>query len=379
MTDAKHQPLSRRLLSQRAQALVQSLEAVPIHLPDFKDRVVLSRQELLGQPQAIQQTLSLEQERIKWIAGETVKRGIERITMTGCGDSYYCAMAVRYAFERIVRIPVVVVEALEYARYYHLPTNSKTLLIALSASGVGPRTVEALLKAKELGAMTVALSNNLNTPLMDEADYRIQVRARRMGGCPTQSSTGAMAALELLAVELGKSLNTLEPGQLELLSDELHALPSLVEGLIRQHDQATKSLVDRLKDRSIYFFVGSGPGLATANFGAAKVKEMSRDHCVVVQLEEYHHYRSVKPGEPLFLVAPDGLGADRARQAAQNAKDAQGFLVCLVGSDNHALASMADETFSFPPVREEFSVIPCLIPLQLFAVHLGAVKPPAGA
>src|SRR5260370_32706645 len=103
MTGSKSGPLRRQLLSQRAQALVQSLEAVPIHLPDFKDRVVLSRQELLGQPQAIQQTLALEQERIKWMAGETVKRGIDRIIMTGCGDSYYSAMAVRYAFERIVR------------------------------------------------------------------------------------------------------------------------------------------------------------------------------------------------------------------------------------------------------------------------------------
>src|SRR5712692_7496590 len=168
MTDSKSQPLSRRLLSQRAQALIQSLEAVPIHLPDFKDRVVLSREELVGQPQAIQQTLTLEAEGIKRIAGEIVKRGIERITLTGCGDSYYSAMAVRYAFERIVGIPAVVVEALEYARYYHLPTDSKTLLIALSASGVGARTVEALLKAKELGAMTVALSNKVNTPLMDE-------------------------------------------------------------------------------------------------------------------------------------------------------------------------------------------------------------------
>lgn len=43
---------------------------------------------------------------------------IQRIVLTGCGDSHAAAMAVRYAFEALTGIPTEVVPAIELSRYY---------------------------------------------------------------------------------------------------------------------------------------------------------------------------------------------------------------------------------------------------------------------
>ena len=372
------EPLSRELLSARARSLIKSLEQGrrSRSLPAFEERVRLSREELLDQPVAIEQTLREESDRLRTIALVAAKRGIRKVFCVGCGDSYYSALAMRYVFEQLVRIPFVPIQALEYTRYYHSMTDEKTLVIALSSSGRVPRTTEALLKAKELGALTLGVTNSLNTPFTDEPDEYILVRARRLGGCPTQSSTAAMAALSMFAIELAVAMRTLAGDQERQRRGEVEALPALVERLIAQNDDKARALAEELKDATPYFFVGGGPSLATANFGAAKIKEMSEDLAIVLQLEEYHHYESIKANETLILVNPRGFGNDRALDTAKNARKSHAKVVSLVEEGDQEVGPLSDFTFTFPPMWEALTPIPYVVPLQLFAVHLGAIKPP---
>jgi glutamine---fructose-6-phosphate transaminase (isomerizing) len=375
------EPLSRELLSERAQTLIRNLEERRGRrsLPSFAERVRLSREELWGQPQAIQQTLDEAGAQIREVATALAGKDVRQIYCVGCGDSYFTAISVRYAFEQLLNKPCISMEALEYARYYHLPTDSKTLVIALSSSGVVPRSTEALLRAKEMGALTLGVTNTPDTPFTTEPDHFIHVRARRMGGCPTQASTGAMAAMYLLAIEWARHLGSQNQTEIEQARATLYGLPELVDKLIAQCADETRQLAERLTGRDTFFFVGGGPGLATAELGAAKIKEMSQDRTVVLNLEEYHHYRSLKVGEPLFLVAPKGLGDDRALQTAQDARRVNGILAALVTEGEKAITPLADVSFSFPAMAEMWIPIPYVIPLQLFAIHLGEAKPPAAA
>ena len=43
---------------------------------------------------------------------------IQRIVLTGCGDSYAAAMATKHAFEMLTSIPTEVVPAIELSRFY---------------------------------------------------------------------------------------------------------------------------------------------------------------------------------------------------------------------------------------------------------------------
>ena len=67
---------------------------------------------------------------------------IQRIVLTGCGDSLAAAMATKHAFEMLTGIPTEVVTAIELGRFYcerHLGIDCRNpLVIAVSNSGPGP-------------------------------------------------------------------------------------------------------------------------------------------------------------------------------------------------------------------------------------------------
>ena len=66
--------------------------------------------------------------------------GIQRIVLTGCGDSYAAALATKHAFEMLTNLPCEVVPAIELSRLYSrkqlgfAPCNP--LVIAVSNSGM---------------------------------------------------------------------------------------------------------------------------------------------------------------------------------------------------------------------------------------------------
>ena len=51
--------------------------------------------------------------------------------------------------------------------------NAADVIIAVAASGTMPFTVSCLREAKQVGALTIGLANNRDTPLLQEADHSI--------------------------------------------------------------------------------------------------------------------------------------------------------------------------------------------------------------
>lgn len=88
--------------------------------------------------------------------------------------------------------------------------NGHDCLIAISASGTTPYALGALRAAKKLGAATIAIANNANTPLLNEADVAIFLNtppeviagSTRMGAGTAQKIALNMLST-LMAVHLG--------------------------------------------------------------------------------------------------------------------------------------------------------------------------------
>ena len=85
--------------------------------------------------------------------------GIQRIVLTGCGDSYAAALATKHAFEMLTNLPCEVVPAIELSRLYSrkqlgfAPCNP--LVIAVSNSGSVVRVAEAIQAARKHGAFAL--------------------------------------------------------------------------------------------------------------------------------------------------------------------------------------------------------------------------------
>ncbi len=272
--------------------------------PKRRKRVGFTWDEMWGQQAAIETTLAGEGQAIREMARHFSLKPIERIIMTGCGDSLASMIGARSLLESLLMVPCEPVQALDFVYYYHHAVHERTLVIVLSSSGTTTRVVEALLLAKAKGVQSLALSNTANSPLMEEADRQVLIHAERKGW-PTQSSTAAMAVLYQFGLELARSKGA--DWQLtDLLERSLHNTPRLISTALERHTKSIAALASNEAEQPLYLFTGGGPAYASALFGAAKVKECSPAHAIAIPLEEYHHYNSQKAGEPLFVIAPAG-------------------------------------------------------------------------
>jgi glutamine---fructose-6-phosphate transaminase (isomerizing) len=340
--------------------------------PKRRARVDYTWTEMQEQPEIITKNLELEKNSISKAAAYIASQSIDRIYMTGCGDSIASLLAVRSFYEELFGIPCEAIQALDFTYYYNRPVNERTLVITLSSSGNTVRTVEAMLIARAKGAKTLTLSNTPNSPLMNESTLGILIRAERKGW-PTQSSTAAMALLYQLGIDIarGKGNSAIDLDDYQAL---LNQTPKLVEKVLNTQNDPILEVSKAEADRHTYLFAGGGPAYASTMIGAAKIKECTPDHAISIPLEEYHHYNSQKEGDPLFLVAPSGPSVPRALDTAREGQRWGGQVYSIVSDGDHSLDTDSNAVFSLPEMSEFLSPLVYTVPLQLFAYHVAMEK-----
>jgi glucosamine--fructose-6-phosphate aminotransferase (isomerizing) len=371
------------LLDERARRLVRDLHererqasvALPTDEPldaGRRRRVVRTRPEIFGQPEAIRATLKEERQAIREVAGAFAVAPPARIYLVGCGDSLTVMIGAQMALEELLHVPCEPVQALDFAYYRQVVLGRDALVIALSSSGATPRTVEALLAAKARGAHTLALSNTPTSALMAESEWGLRIHAERHGW-PTQASTAALALLVQFGLDLALAQGGETPAARRLQAG-LDAVPGQIEATLRRWEEAIAAIAEREAEAHIFLYTGGGPAYAAALFGAAKVKECTPDHGIAIPLEEFHHYNSQKRGDPLFLIAPRGPSLPRARDTATDGRRWGGRVYSIATEGGGELDECSDAVLALPEVPEELVALLYTVPLQLFAYHVAMAK-----
>ncbi len=138
-----------------------------------------------------------------------------------------------------------------------------------------------------------------------------------------------MALLIALALAIADAKG-LGEGKAPGLAGDLAALPAVMDTVATGFYDKAKALGAELARSDMMLLAGAGPHLAPAAFGAAKLKELAPIHAIAFPLEEYHHYRTQKAGDPLFLIAPDQASRQRALETAIVGKGVEGHTIALV-------------------------------------------------
>jgi glucosamine--fructose-6-phosphate aminotransferase (isomerizing) len=335
-------------------------------------RVGFSREEMLSQAPAIAKTLAESEAACKEIASRFRDRGLQRVIIAGCGDSWLAGIGVRLAWERLLGIPMEAAQALDYSGYAVGTADTQTLVIGISASGNTEAVTASLDRARERGAMTVGISNAPGSPKVAEYDAALVVHATRRGW-PTQSSTATMALLCTLAARIARATGR-PNADVESFLRDLHAIPALVATVTDAVDVATREIAEAFHRAQILTFLGAGPHFAAAAIGAAKVREFGPIHAQAMPLEEFHHYRLQKRGDPLFLLAPDAASGRRGLDAAMVGEARGGRTIALVPEGEAAISTHAERTLFMPSVRAELAPILYSVPLHLFAYHFTMIR-----
>jgi glucosamine 6-phosphate synthetase-like amidotransferase/phosphosugar isomerase protein len=341
--------------------------------PERLRRVGLTNLEMMAQGDAIRATLAANAEPLARIAADLAPRRIRRVIMVGCGDSWISGYGVRTAMEALLGAHCEPYEAFDFACYGTSTVDDETVVVGLSSSGKTEPVIEGLKASQARGAYAIGLSNTLGSPLMVEFPGALHIRATR-GGWPTQSSTAAMALKLAMAaaVARAKGVNT------DAMDAALAALPDQVDAVAKAFYEPARALGERLARADFVLLAGAGPHYAPAAFGAAKLKELAPIHADAIPLEEYHHYRTQKAGDPMFLIAPDAVSHARALETAIMSRGCEGFCVALVPEGETEIAEVADLTWALPPVAAETAPILYSVPLHLFGYHVAMARDALG-
>ncbi|WP_373214475.1 SIS domain-containing protein [Ruminococcus sp. 5_1_39BFAA] len=219
---------------------------------------------------------------------------IQRIVLTGCGDSYAAAMATKHAFEMLTAIPTEVVPAIELSRFYcekHMGIDCRNpLVISVSNSGTGARVAEAVQRARKHGCYVLGVTGNMESPLAQNSDKVLKLEIPSFEDAPgTRSYLVSVMALLLLAVRFGEVRGKYTMDQAMDYRYDIENQGKLLEKLLPEMKMSCEKVAEEWKDFPCYDFVGAGFDYATAWFGQAKILEATGKFAMHINSEEWFH------------------------------------------------------------------------------------------
>jgi glutamine---fructose-6-phosphate transaminase (isomerizing) len=344
--------------------------------PERFRRVELTNTEMMAQGSAMSATLATTSADVARIAAEVAARKLTRVVIVGCGDSWISGVGVRLALERILGVVCEPYEAFDFQQYGLVTVDAGTVVIGLSSSGNTAPVTAGLRGAIARGGYAVALSNTATAAMMREFKAALLIKATR-GGWPTQSSTAAMALMIALALAIAKARGRGE-GEAPGLAAALQALPALMDTVAKGYWTRSEALGRELAKANLILLTGAGPHFAPAAFGAAKLKELAPIHAIAFPLEEYHHYRTQKAGDPMFVIAPDAASRERALETAIVGKGVGGHNIALVPAGEAAFDPYVAHGWHLPHVRDDLAPMLYSVPLHLFSYHVTRARDALG-
>ena len=267
-----------------------------------------------------------------WLRAAALQAALElgpwpsRVYLTGCGDSLDALAAVRFAWERLLRLPVEAVPALTLSRYVLAAAPRDALVVALSQSGTVSRVVEAARRAVAGGLRVLAITGKPDSPLAGEqVAARLVTPFRKTDGVPGMASfVFNLAVLYGLGAERAEGWGGAPPataGPASLtpaaVREQLATLPTLLRASLDSvWPVAAMHAAALAAEPGVELLLGTGPGLATARFAARKRFELTQQAVMVQETEEYAHDQiaMVGPHTPTSVFAPPGAASVRGAE-----------------------------------------------------------------
>ena len=224
------------------------------------------------------------------------------------GSSDHVASFMKYAVELTAGIPVASVGPSVASIYGAKLRLAGSACLAISQSGKSPDIVAMAEEAKKGGALTIALTNTVDSPLARASDHAIDIMAgvEKSVAATKTFVNSAVAGLALMA-------HCTDDGAL------LAALGELPGHFRRAIDCDWMGLADALGGGGSLFILGRGPSFAIANEAALKFKETCGMHAEAYSAAEVMHgpLALVRPGFPVLALA----ARDRSEPSMAEAAD----------------------------------------------------------
>ncbi|MFE6943145.1 SIS domain-containing protein [Streptomyces chartreusis] len=316
--------------------------------------------EMAEQPAVLRRILSQGAPAIHQVAREIAARSPRFVLLTARGTSDNAALYAKYLLEIRLGLPCGLASMSTITAYGARPDLTDVLVITVSQSGGSPDLVASTQAAREAGAITLAVTNNPDSPLAGVSEYHLDIMAGPERALPaTKTYTASLLALYLF-------VEGLRDGD----GSAAEALPDIAEQLLARHDEV-RTLAARYRFAERMVITSRGYGYPTAKEAALKLMETSYIPALSYSGADLLHgpLAMVDNVSPVIAVVPDGKGGEALRPVLDRLRGRGADLV-VIGPRQQVEQASAGFVLPTEHVAEELQPILEILPLQLLAYEV---------
>ncbi|BCB81654.1 SIS domain-containing protein [Phytohabitans flavus] len=296
-------------------------------------------------------------EAIAHAAAVIAERRPRHVVLTARGTSDHAALYGAYLAEIRLGLPAGLASPSAVTVYGARPDLSHALVIGVSQSGGSPDLTEVVRVARESGALTLAITNNPDSPLAAAAELSVDVVAgHERAVAATKTYTAELLAL-LLLVESVRAGGGQPPA-------ELAALPDLAARVLA--DPAAEAAAGRYRFAARLVTTGRGYAYATAREAALKLMETSYLPALAFSGADLLHgpLAMTDPDVPVLAVVGSGPGGAAMADVLARLRERKAD-VLTVGAKGE---------LAVPDVDERLAPLLDILPLQRLALALALAR-----
>lgn len=319
--------------------------------------------DILSQPQALQTVLEHSAEQIQHLEALTARLrsgAFDRILLTGMGASLTMSYPAWLTLSRLP-LPVSMLESGELLHYARAQVSARTLLLMTSQSGYSVEIV-ALLKefAAQPPAAIIATTNDLQSPLAQQADVTLGLYSGEEATVSTRSYINSLAVSQLAALQL-------TGGDVQQGIEALRPVPDQIAAYHKNYEQMVATWKEHFGLPQKLLFVGRGASLAAVFTGAMVMKEGAKWAVEGMSAAQFRHGPLELADSTLALVVFEGGPATAAFNRSLALE------VQRLGGKVMWISSRADDdlpTMTIPAGADLARPIFEILPLQMLSIAL---------
>ncbi|MFQ6109359.1 MAG: glutamine--fructose-6-phosphate transaminase (isomerizing) [Candidatus Aminicenantales bacterium] len=338
--------------------------------------------EIFEQPQVVRDTLngrmSLDTGKV-WMDEINLPlqalKNIQRVVIIACGTSYHAGLVGKCFIETLAQMPVDVEYASEF-RYRDFILDENSLVIIVSQSGETADSLAALRAIREKKALSLALTNVVNSSIAREAEGVLYTHAGpEIGVAATKTFSAQMAALALLALYLAQVKGRMKEEDCLSYIHALQQIPHKMEKILSK-SKSLEKLAQDFASYSHFLYLGRWVNYPIALEGALKLKEISYIHAEGYPGGEMKHgpIALIDEKMPTMVIVPRDRVYEKMLSNISEIKTRIGYILAVAFDSDKEIHDKVDRVIPIPDVNPLFTPFVTALPLQLFAYYIASIR-----
>lgn len=325
------------------------------------------REEIFEQPAILRRWLETQLENAQRLAQAIRAREVKFVLLAARGTSDHAGVYAQYVWGANNRLPVALAAPSLISLYEASPRLEQALVVGVSQSGQSPDVVSVVAEGKRQGALTLAITNDVQSPLAQTAEFALDLSAGpEQAVAATKTYTAELMALAALSAAIKGD---------EAQTRALWRVPDAVNEALKLEPQVERMAAERAA-RAQCVVLGRGYNYATAREWALKLKELAYVFADPYSTADFQHgpIALVERGFPVLAVAPGGAAFAEVLAVLRRLRDEHEAELLIISDDDEALA-LGRAALRLPAGTPEWlTPLVSIVPAQLYCYHLARAK-----